>query len=164
MYYNSNDDLYLREMTMSCHDARNVQINEQQQLANEKRLALMEAADRSNDKAKRLSSFLVESKNMLITEAIYKLVKDSLPSTVSESLLSIAKNITANFVVEEGAESLLNRFKTKTCFLSEMANIITELRIILLNLQRKLSRMISLLRIQILKLFIQDLNNLIMIR
>ena len=71
MYYNSNDDLYLREMTMSRHDARNVQINEQQQLANEKRLALMEAADRSNDKAKRLSSFLVESKNMLITEAIY---------------------------------------------------------------------------------------------
>lgn len=126
MYYNSNDDLYLREMTMSRYDARNVQINEQQQLANEKRLALMEAADRSNDKAKRLSSFLVESKNMLITEAIYKLVKDSLPSTVSESLLSIARNITANFVIEEGADSLLNRFKTKTCFLSEMANIITE--------------------------------------
>lgn len=126
MYYNSNDDLYRQEMLMAYHNSETVKVNEQQQLANEKRLALMEAANRTNDKAKKLSSFLVEAKNMLVTEAIYKLVKDSLPTTVSESLLNTAKNITANFVVEEGADSLLNRFKTKTCFLSEMSNIVTE--------------------------------------
>lgn len=126
MYYNSNDDLYRQEMLMTYHNSETVKVNEQQQLANEKRLALMEAANRTNDKAKKLSSFLVEAKNMLVTEAIYKLVKDSLPDTVSESLLNTAKNITANFVVEEGADSLLNRFKTKTCFLSEMSNIVTE--------------------------------------
>lgn len=126
MYYNSNDDLYRQEMLMAYHNSETVKVNEQQQLANEKRLALMEAANRTNDKAKKLSSFLVEAKNMLVTEAVYKLVKDSLPTTVSESLLNTAKNITANFVVEEGADSLLNRFKTKTCFLSEMSNIVTE--------------------------------------
>ena len=63
---------------------------------------------------------------MLVTEAIFKLVKDSVPDTVSESLLAIAKNITSNFVAEEGADSLLSRFKTKTIFLSEMSNIVSD--------------------------------------
>lgn len=125
MYYNSNDDLYRQEMLMSYHHNRDqVRVNEQAQYANEKRQELVNATYRSADRSKKLNSFLVESKNMLLTEAIYKLVKGSLPETVSESLLSTAKNITTNFVMEEGADNLLNRFKTKTCFLSEMSNIV----------------------------------------
>lgn len=127
MYYNSNDDIYGQQMLMSSHmDSNIVKENEQQELANEKRLALVEASYRTNDRTNKLGSFLVEAKNMLVTEAIFKLVKDSVPDTISESLLTIAKNITSNFVAEEGADSLLSRFKTKTIFLSEMSNIVSD--------------------------------------
>lgn len=126
MYYNSNDDLYRQEMLMSYHNSNQVKVNEQQQYADEKRQELANATYRAEDRAKKFSSFLAEAKNMLLTEAIYKLVKDSVPETVSESLLATARNITANFVVEEGADALLSRFKTKTCFLSEMSNIVSE--------------------------------------
>lgn len=127
MYYNSNDDIYGQQMLMSSHmDSNIVKANEQQELANEKRLALVEASYRTNDRTNKLGSFLAEAKNMLVTEAIFKLVKDSVPDTVSESLLAIAKNITSNFVAEEGADSLLSRFKTKTIFLSEMSNIVSD--------------------------------------
>lgn len=124
MYYNSNDDLYMKEMMINHQTQNSIKIIEQQELANEKRLALANAANKSSDMIKKHSSFLKESKNFLVSEAIFKLVKGSLPDTISENLLSVAKNITSNFVVEEGADNLIRQFKKKTCFLSELALII----------------------------------------
>lgn len=124
MYYNSNDDLYMKEMMINQQTQNSIKIIEQQELANEKRLALAEAANKSSDMMKKHSLFLKESKNFLVSEAIFKLVNGSLPDTISENLLAVAKNITSNFVAEEGANNLIRQFKKKTCFLSELAAII----------------------------------------
>ena len=125
MYYNRNDDAYRQEeMLLSSYSSSQIKVEEQAEAANEKRLALMEATYKTADNARKLGKFLPEVKNMLVTEAIYKLVKGALPDTISEGLLSTAKNITANFVLEEGADNLLNSFKTKSCFLAEMGSII----------------------------------------
>ncbi len=117
MYKNTVDDFILTA-------ANSARVHEQVATDQERRMKLIENSISREQSIKKHNEFLSETKNLLVTESIFKLVKDSLPANVNESLISMARNITANFVVEEGADTLINAFKIKSVFLSELASII----------------------------------------
>lgn len=75
---------------------------------------------------KDLDAFTSESKDFLLTEALTYILRKCLPENINEALLKRGRAIVESFVNEEDSYSLLNRFKTKTLFLSELASIVEE--------------------------------------
>ena len=87
---------------------------------------ILEQRYAAEKRQKDLDAFTSESKDFLLTEALSYVLRKCLPSNIDESLMVRGKAIAESFVKEEGSYSLLNRFKTKTLFLSELASIVEE--------------------------------------
>lgn len=124
--YNSRLDQYgqNKNMVISPNEASATRASERQAMDAMRREKLNEQSIQKDNCIKKYNEFLIESKNFLLTEALYKLLKSCFPEDIKESLLVTGKNIVTNFVNEESADSLLYSFSTKSVFLSEMANIV----------------------------------------
>lgn len=91
-----------------------------------RRNRILEQQYAAEKRQKDLDAFTSESKDFLLTEALTYILKKCLPENISESLMARGKAVAESFVKEEGSYTLLNRFKTKTLFLSELASIVEE--------------------------------------
>lgn len=91
-----------------------------------RRNRILEQQYAAEKRQKDLDAFTSELKDFLLTEALTYILKKCLPENISESLMARGKAVTESFVKEEGSYPLLNRFKTKTLFLSELASIVEE--------------------------------------
>lgn len=91
-----------------------------------RRNRILEQQYAAEKRQKDLDAFTSESKDFLLTEALTYILKKCLPENISESLMARGKAVAESFVKEEGSYPLLNRFKTKTLFLSELASIVEE--------------------------------------
>lgn len=74
--------------------------------------------------SKRLEDFKTNTKSFFLREAMFKVLKGSLPQGIDESYLNTGKALIDNFIAEEKVDILLNRFDTTTLFLSEMSEIV----------------------------------------
>ena len=70
--------------------------------------------------------FLENTKNSLLTEAIIKLYNDSYDEHLNKRDKIIVKNLISNFVKEQGAGNLLNKFKYQNTLVAEMGRIVQE--------------------------------------
>lgn len=67
-------------------------------------------------------------KESLLYETLYTLVSGAIPqNVVSEDTPIMVRNVVTQFIKEEGADRLINSFKTKTLFLSEVNRQITDI-------------------------------------
>lgn len=73
---------------------------------------------------KKYNSFVVGVKQSFITEALHKIVAESLDITHTKDDKSICKNIVSEFVKNNDSTKILNTMKTKSMLLSELAYII----------------------------------------
>lgn len=128
MYYNRRKDPRLSSdsFTIGSDTRLNAKIEEKAASDRERQYRLLEAADQQRIRNGKYSTFVTESKNYLLGESIYKLVKGVLTESTDSILLNAAKNICHEFVSEEGAQNLLRRFSTQSVFLSEIASIVEE--------------------------------------
>lgn len=105
-------------------DSRSVTAREEYDNNNMRRSRILEQRYAYENKQKALDAFASESKDFLLTESLFYIMKKCFPVTLESSLLDQGRSIISSFVMEEGADSLLSRFRTKTLFLSELANIV----------------------------------------
>ena len=106
------------------HSAKNA---ERAEVDRERQSRLLEQADQQRIRNNKYAQFISESKDFLLGEAIYKLVAETLTENTDPMLLNVGKNLSHNFVKEESTRTLLNRFKTQSVFLSEMASVVEEI-------------------------------------
>lgn len=105
-------------------DYRSVAVREETENANMKREHMLEQRYAYDQRQKSLNAFTSESRDFLLSESLFRIMKNCFPSTINESLLMRGRAIIDSFVKEESSMTLLNQFKTKTLFLSELANIV----------------------------------------
>ena len=91
-----------------------------------RRNRILEQQYAAEKRQKELDAFTSESKDFLLTEALTYILRKCLPENINEALMARGKAVAESFVKEEDSYSLLNRFKTKTLFLSELASIVEE--------------------------------------
>jgi hypothetical protein len=72
------------------------------------------------------NKFFNRVKNSLLSEAIYKIYKESFVTPMTKEMKVISKNIVNRFIAENGAQNLLNNFRTKNILLSEVNRIVTK--------------------------------------
>lgn len=106
------------------HDSRSVALREEAESENMKREHILEQRYAQDQRQRSLNAFTSESRDFLLSESLSYIMNKCFPSTIDESLLMRGRAVVESFVAEEGSMSLLNQFKTKTLFLSELANII----------------------------------------
>lgn len=70
--------------------------------------------------------FLSEAKTTLLTEAIFYFVNESFDRSVTIDQRKQAEAVVLNFVKEEGADKLLNKYSTQTEFLANLSGIVNE--------------------------------------
>lgn len=97
---------------------------ERAEKANMKREQILEQRYHADKRQKAYDAFTSESKDFLLSESLFHIMKKCFPENINESLLMRGKAIINSFIKEESASSLINQFKTKTLFLSEIANIV----------------------------------------
>ena len=105
-------------------DSRSVTVREEYDNNNMRRSRILEQRYAYENKQKALDAFASESKDFLLTESLFYIMKKCFPVTLESSLLDQGRSVISSFVMEEGADSLLSGFRTKTLFLSELANIV----------------------------------------
>lgn len=105
-------------------DYKTVAEREETANANMRREHMLEQRYAFDQRQKSLNAFTSESRDFLLSESLYHIMKKCFPSTINESLLMRGRAIIDSFVQEETSTGLLNQFKTKTLFLSELANIV----------------------------------------
>lgn len=105
-------------------DSRSVTAREEYDNNNMRRSRILEQRYAYENKQKALDAFASESKDFLLTESLFYIMKKCFPVTLESSLLDQGRSVISSFVMEEGTDSLLSRFRTKTLFLSELANIV----------------------------------------
>lgn len=106
------------------HDSRSVALREEAESENMRREHILEQRYAQDQRQRSLNAFTSESRDFLLSESLSYIMNKCFPSTIDESLLMRGRAVVESFVAEEGSMSLLNQFKTKTLFLSELANII----------------------------------------
>ena len=106
------------------HDSRSVALREEAESENMRREHILEQRYAQDQRQRSLNAFTFESRDFLLSESLSYIMNKCFPSTIDESLLMRGRAVVESFVAEEGSMSLLNQFKTKTLFLSELANII----------------------------------------
>ena len=89
-----------------------------------KRNHILEQRHAAEQRQKDFNAFTSDSKDFLLTESLMYIMRKCLPQNIDESLLNRGRAVASSFVTEEGSFGLINKFKTKTLFLSELANII----------------------------------------
>ena len=103
---------------------KSVAEREETENANIRREHMLEQRYAFDQRQKSLNAFTSESRDFLLSESLYHIMKKCFPSTIDESLLMRGRSVVESFVQEESSTNLINQFKTKTLFLSELANII----------------------------------------
>ena len=106
------------------HDYRSVAAREELENVSIKRKHILEQRYAYDERQRLLNAFTSESRDFLLSESLFHIMKKCFPSTINESLLMKGRAIINSFIEEESSTTLLNQFKTKTVFLSELANII----------------------------------------
>ena len=106
------------------HDSRSVALREEAESENMRREHILEQRYAQDQRQRSLNAFTSESRDFLLSESLSYIMNKCFPSTIDKSLLMRGRAVVESFVAEEGSMSLLNQFKTKTLFLSELANII----------------------------------------
>lgn len=112
------------DTSYSLHPYIPVAEQENEERSYQKKMHVLEQQHLREQRSRDLDTFSSESKDFLLTESLYDIMKKCFPESISESLLSTGRNMIANFVHENGTESLLSTFKTKSLYLSELANIV----------------------------------------
>lgn len=123
MFYDSrplNEDL---NMQIQRRDAKAFEEREKSRMLSE---SIIEKRHAKREKQMQRTKFLEESKNTLLTEALFYFVNESLPESSTLEQRKQAESIIYNFVVEEGATKLLNKYSTKTELLANIANIVAD--------------------------------------
>ena len=103
---------------------RSVAEREETENANMRREHMLEQRYAFDQRQKSLNAFTSESRDFLLCESLSYIMNKCFPSTIDESLLMRGRSVVESFVQEESSTNLINQFKTKTLFLSELANII----------------------------------------
>ena len=74
----------------------------------------------------KANDFFMKVKDTLLSEALYRIYKESMSIPMSEKDKLVARHLVQNFVKENGAQSLINNFRTKNLLLSEVARVCTK--------------------------------------
>lgn len=110
--------------TLQPNNSSAVAARENMERDNMRRTRVLEQQYASDKRRKDFNAFTSESKDFLLTESLNYLLRKCLPENITESLAMNARAVVESFVKEETSFSLLNRFKTKTLLLSELANVV----------------------------------------
>lgn len=123
MFYDSrplNEDLNMR---IQRNNAKAFEEKERSRMLSE---SIIDRRNAKRDKELKYSQFIEEAKNTLLTEALFFFVNESLPVDTTLAQRKQAEAIIYNFVNEEGAIRLLNKYSTKTELLANITNLVTE--------------------------------------
>ena len=94
---------------------------------NDPYIKISQGATNRTAKQQKLTKFIVESKQTLLEECIYRLFDASLIKTTPDpNMERIARALVHNFVNEQGVETLLMRFETQSEMLSEFAFLVNK--------------------------------------
>lgn len=115
---------FSNDYTLQSRDSRSIVALENADRNNERRNQILEQQRSADLKKAAFNAFTSESKDFLLNESMFCLLQQCLPSTINESLLNYGRSIITSFIQEESSYALLNQFKTKTLFLSELASIV----------------------------------------
>ena len=110
--------------TLQPNNSGAVAARENMERDNMRRTRVLEQQYATDKRRKDFNAFTSESKDFLLTESLNYLLRKCLPENITESLAMNARAVVESFVKEETSFSLLNRFKTKTLLLSELANVV----------------------------------------
>ena len=91
----------------------------------EKRKHLLEQQTRNDSRRKQLDEFKSQTYDFLVSEAMVHILEKCIPQ-LNSTFKSQLRNICTSFVNEETSYKLVNSFRTKTLFLSELASVIEE--------------------------------------
>lgn len=122
-YYDSKPLEEQLNMRTQRRDAGIFEENERSRMFAESMNNLRYAREENNAKYRK---FLSEAKTTLLTEAIFYFVNESFDSSVTIDQRKQAEAVVLNFVKEEGADKLLNKYAIQTEFLANLAGIVNE--------------------------------------
>ena len=103
-----------------------VSVQENHEKVTQRRHNILEQHYIAEKRQKEFDAFTSESKDFLLTEALTYVLSKCLPNNIDGALMASGRAVAESFVKEEGSYPLISRFKTKTLFLSELANIVEE--------------------------------------
>lgn len=116
----AESDRYTLNSSSSITEAENME------RMSSKRNRILEQQHIAEQRTKEFNAFTSDSKNFLLTESMFYVLRKCLPTNIDESYLTQGRSVIESFVKEEGADNLLRRFSTKTLLLSEMGSIVEE--------------------------------------
>lgn len=119
MYYNSN-----RDSDYSIHTASSVSVREQAAKSEYNREKLLSESRRLEEAKKEFDKFSIGLREFLVVEALNSVLEASYMEGTSATLRKYGKSLINDFVQEEGCLDLLNKFKSSTEFLSNVASIV----------------------------------------
>ena len=119
MYYNSN-----RDSDYSIHTASSVSVREQAAKSEYNREKLLSESRRLEEAKKEFDKFSIGLREFLVVEALNSVLEASYMEGTSATLKKYGKSLINDFVQEEGCLNLLNKFKSSTEFLSNVASIV----------------------------------------
>lgn len=119
MYYNSN-----RDSDYSIHTASSVSVREQAAKSEYNREKLLSESRRLEEAKKEFDKFSIGLREFLVVEALNSVLEASYMEGTSTTLKKYGKSLINDFVQEEGCLNLLNKFKSSTEFLSNVASIV----------------------------------------
>jgi hypothetical protein len=106
------------------YESGSVSALESAERANEQRAQILEQQIKKETQQRKLEAFVNESKEFLVVEFMNFLLEKCIPDRATSEQRNYGRMIVESFVQEEGADNLLDRFRTKTLFLSEAATTI----------------------------------------
>lgn len=116
----AESDRYTLNSSSSITEAENME------RMSSKRNRILEQRHVAEQRNKEFNAFTSESKNFLLTESMFYVLRKCLPTNIDESYLTQGRSIIESFIIEEGSDNLLRRFSTKTLLLSEIGSIVEE--------------------------------------
>lgn len=122
-YYDSKPLEEHLNMRTQRRDAGIFEENERSRMFAESMDNLRYTKEKNNAKYRQ---FLSEAKTTLLTEAIFYFVNESFDRSVTIDQRKQAEAVVLNFVKEEGADKLLNKYSTHTEFLANLSGIVNE--------------------------------------
>lgn len=122
-YYDSKPLEEHLNMRTQRRDAGIFEENERSRMFAESMNNLRYTKEENNAKYRQ---FLSEAKTTLLTEAIFYFVNESFDRSVTIDQRKQAEAVVLNFVKEEGADKLLNKYSTQTEFLANLSGIVNE--------------------------------------
>ena len=114
----------LSDYYLKSSDRTSVTLKEDMEKSDERRARLFEQQIANERRQAAHNKFVVDSKKYLLNESLFHILKQSLPKDTDASLLKLGRSVIESFTEEEDCSALINNFKTKTQFLSELASII----------------------------------------